>query len=82
MGGLANKKIYNKWNSVRNDLKHHDKRTASTVRLNLFDEAYWMIRRASANSCKAGVEIPNAADFETWRSLYWHQTCCIDARAV
>ncbi|TYC55267.1 hypothetical protein ETQ85_14730 [Zoogloea oleivorans] len=58
--------IYNAWNAARNDLKHHSKGLASIISLNLFDEAYWMIKRALANACKLGVPIANSQYFENW----------------
>jgi hypothetical protein len=66
MQGLADKKIYNEWNEARNHLKHHSKGEASTVKLNLFDEAYWMIKRALMNAKKAAITISNEQDFENW----------------
>lgn len=66
MEGKAHKNIFNDWNSARNDLKHHGKSKAKVIKLNLFDEAYWMIKRALANADKAGITISNAQDFENW----------------
>lgn len=66
MGGMPKNQIFNGWNAARNDLKHHGKGKASLVSINLFDEAYWMIRRALANAQKLGVPIANAEDFENW----------------
>ena len=40
-----NTAIFTQWNDARNKLKHHGKRESETVKLNLFDEAYWMLRR-------------------------------------
>lgn len=34
--------------------------------LNLFDEAYWMIRRALANTKSLSLQISNEVDFENW----------------
>lgn len=66
MDGKADNKIYNKWNETRNHLKHHSRGEEAMVKLNLFDEAYWMIKRALANANKAEVGIANEQDFENW----------------
>ena len=58
--------IYNVWNAARNDLKHHSKGLASIVTVNLFDEAYWMIKRALENARKLGAPIANSQEFENW----------------
>ena len=61
-----NNQLFNDWNDSRNKLKHHGKGENETVRLNLFDEAYWMIRRALANAEKLAAGIENANEFENW----------------
>ena len=66
MQGMADNKIYKEWNEARNHLKHHSKGETSTVKLNLFDEAYWMIKRALINAKKAGIAISNEQYFENW----------------
>jgi hypothetical protein len=66
MDGIPKKQIFNDWNAARNDLKHQDKGKASIVTINLFDEAYWMIKRSLANAQKLGAPIANAQDFENW----------------
>lgn len=66
MQGKTDKAIYNKWNEARNHLKHHNKKEQSTVKLNLFDEAYWLIKRALMNAQKAKIEICNKQEFENW----------------
>lgn len=58
--------IYNVWNTARNDLKHHSKGLASIITINLFDEAYWMIKRALENARTLGSPIANSQDFENW----------------
>lgn len=58
--------IFNLWNNARNTIKHHNKKLEEIVTINLFDEAYWMIRRALANTSKLGVPISNEVDFENW----------------
>ena len=64
--GLPKNKIFNVWNSARNDLKHHSKGEPDRITLNLFDEAYWMIRRALENSRAASIHIENSQEFENW----------------
>lgn len=66
MQGKADKAIYKEWNDARNHLKHHNKKDPSSVKLNLFDEAYWMIKRALINAKKAEVVICNEQEFENW----------------
>jgi hypothetical protein len=58
--------IFNEWNSARNTLKHHSKTDDETVTINLFDEAYWMIKRCLANAEKLEIPIKNQLDFESW----------------
>ena len=58
--------LFNDWNMARNKLKHHSKGEDETLTLNLFDEAYWMIKRANANAEKLGIPIDNQNDFENW----------------
>ena len=67
IGGSMNKNdLFTAWNLSRNRLKHHDKEEAETIVINLFDEAYWMIRRAIANAAKIELTIENKVDFENW----------------
>ena len=65
-GQLPKNKLFNGWNAARNVLKHYDKRDPDRISFNLFDEAYWMIRRALENACMASVEIENSHEFENW----------------
>lgn len=65
-------KLFTKWNTTRNALKHHDKHEDEMVTANFFDEAYWMIRRALADAKKLGVPISNEVDFENWCILELH----------
>ena len=58
--------IFNEWNSARNRLKHHGKTDDEAVSINLFDEAYWMIKRGLANAEKLEIPINNQLDFENW----------------
>lgn len=57
--------IFNEWNTARNALKHHGKESEDVISLNLFDEAYWMIKRALSNANKLGISIgkPATAEF-------------------
>lgn len=66
MSGKQKNEIFNEWNSARNMLKHHGKTDDKTVVINLFDEAYWMIRRGLANAEKLDISINNRLDFENW----------------
>lgn len=66
MGNRPRNEIYKHWNSARNRVKHHDKVEQDNVAINLFDEAYWMIRRALANASALKVTISNELDFENW----------------
>lgn len=66
MSGKPKNEIFNEWNSARNTLKHHGKTDDETVTINLFDEAYWMIKRGLANAEKLGISIKNQIDFENW----------------
>ena len=61
--------IYKVWNAARNDFKHHDKDESSIIAINLFDEAYWIIKRALTNAKKLGIPISNSQDFENWITL-------------
>lgn len=55
------------WNLARNQAKHHGKKVnEETVTINLFDEAYWMIKRALTDAATLGVRIGNQQDFENW----------------
>lgn len=66
MSGKPKNEIFNEWNSARNSLKHHGKTDDEVVTINLFDEAYWMIKRALANADKIETRIRNKLDFENW----------------
>lgn len=66
MGNRPKNEIFNEWNTVRNALKHHGKESEDVISLNLFDEAYWMIKRALSNANKLGISIGNELDFENW----------------
>lgn len=64
--------IFSQWNNARNTLKHHNERAEETVTINLFDEAYWMIKRALANASKLDISIHNESDFENWCIINLH----------
>ena len=66
MGGRPKNEIFNEWNTARNTLKHHEKESEEAIAINLFDEAYWMIKRALANATKLGSSTHNKVDFENW----------------
>ena len=66
MGAKSKKEIINGWNSVRNNLKHHNESENDFIVLNMFDEAYWMIKRALINATKLGIPINNQIDFDNW----------------
>jgi hypothetical protein len=69
LAGLAevtDKQLYKHWNLARNAAKHHNEGKSETVVLNLFDKAYWMIRRASENAKSLLLQINNGIDFEKW----------------
>ena len=64
--GKPKNEIFNEWNSARNTLKHHGKADDEIVKINLFDEAYWMIKRGIANAKKLEIPIKNQLAFESW----------------
>lgn len=66
MSGKLKNEIFKEWNSARNTLKHHGKTDDEIVVINLFDEAYWMIKRGLANAEKLDISINNQLDFENW----------------
>jgi hypothetical protein len=69
ISGLAevtDKQLFKGWNAARNAAKHHNADESETVVLNLFDEAYWMVRRALANAKGLGLNVGNELDFENW----------------
>jgi hypothetical protein len=66
MGNRPKNEIFNEWNTARNTLKHHGKESKDVINLNLFDEAYWMIKRALSNANELSTSIDNELDFENW----------------
>jgi len=66
---MENKKkneIFSHFNYARNSVKHFNKKESEIVKLNLFDEGYWMIKRALANAKCLEIQIDNELDFENW----------------
>lgn len=63
---VTNTSLYKGWNSARNTAKHHKVGEDETVVLNLFDEAYWMIRRALENTKSLSLQISNEVAFQNW----------------
>jgi predicted thioredoxin/glutaredoxin len=66
MENRTKNEIFNLWNDARNTLKHYNEKSNETVTINLFDEAYWIIKRAIVNSSKLGIPISNEEVFENW----------------
>jgi hypothetical protein len=66
MGEKKASDIYNAWNDVRNQFKHHGKGDDNSITINLFDESYWMIRRGLENARRLAIPINNDSDFENW----------------
>ena len=66
MQGKTDKEIYNVWNGARNNFKHHGKNDDLKITVNIFDESYWMIKRALANAKKSNIFIENENYFENW----------------
>jgi len=69
LSGLAevtDKGLFKGWNAARNIAKHHNANESEIVVMNLFDEAFWMIRRALANAASLSLNVCNGLDFENW----------------
>lgn len=66
MGEASERDMIDAWNQARNSAKHLVGPEYESVTLNLCDEAYWMIRRALANSDKLGLQVVGLQDFENW----------------
>lgn len=66
LDAVSEKQLFRTWNAARNAAKHHNDNEGETVVLNLFDEAYWMIRRAIENAKSLDLTIDNATEFENW----------------
>lgn len=66
MGDTSEREFIDGWNQARNIAKHLIGNEGESVTLNLCDEAYWMIRRATANAEKLGLQVSEAEEFENW----------------
>lgn len=65
-GDRTRKDAFNEWNWHQNRLKHHDDRDDEWLEINVFDHAYYAIKRALADSEKLGLEPNNRFLFEKW----------------
>lgn len=66
MGEASEREMVDAWNQARNNAKHLTRPEGDSVTLNLCDEAYWMLRRALANSEKLGLHVTGTQDLENW----------------
>jgi hypothetical protein len=66
MDHKSKNELFQHWNTARNTVKHHNKTENEMVTINLFDEGYWMIKRALANASRLDINIDNELDFENW----------------
>jgi hypothetical protein len=65
-GDASERELIDGWNQARNAAKHLVGAEDQPLKINLCDEAYWMIRRAIANAEKLGRPVAAAQDFENW----------------
>ncbi|MBL8391292.1 MAG: hypothetical protein JNN21_05390 [Candidatus Accumulibacter sp.] len=65
-GDRTKKDAFNEWNDARNRLKHHDGRDEEHLRINVFDEAYFAIERASLGAEKLGLKAANHQEYKNW----------------
>ena len=65
-GDRTKKDAFNEWNWHQNRLKHHDKRDDDVLEINVFDHAYYAIKRAMADAEKLGLDPSNRFPFEEW----------------
>jgi hypothetical protein len=65
-GDRTRKDAFNEWNWHQNRLKHHDNRDDEYLDINVFDHAYYAIKRALADAKKLGLEPKNHFPFEKW----------------
>lgn len=65
-GDRTRKDAFNEWNLHQNRLKHHDQRDDEWLEINVFDHAYYAIKRALADSEKLGLVPRNHFPFEKW----------------
>ena len=64
--GATEKSIIDQWNVARNASKHLVAVGDEKIRLNLCDEAYWMLKRALHNAESLGISVTNKNEFENW----------------
>lgn len=65
-GDRTRKDAFNEWNWHQNRLKHHDQRDDDWIEMNVFDHAYYAIKRALADAEKLGLVPENQFLFEKW----------------
>lgn len=65
-GDRTKNDAFNEWNWYQNRLKHHDNRDEELLEINVFDHAYYAIRRAVADAEKLGLEVDNRFQYEEW----------------
>ncbi len=65
-GDRSKKDAFNEWNWHQNRLKHHDKRDDEWLEINVFDHAYYAVKRALADAEKLGLKPKNHFQFEEW----------------
>ncbi len=65
-GDRSKKDAFNEWNWYQNRLKHHDQRDDEWIEINVFDHAYYAIKRALADADKLGIIPRNHYSFEEW----------------
>ena len=65
-GDRTKKDAFNEWNWHQNRLKHHDSSDEEHLEINIFDHAYYAIKRALADSERLGLEARNRFPFEKW----------------
>ncbi|WFF42121.1 hypothetical protein EVC62_11740 [Salinicola endophyticus] len=65
-GDRTRKDAFNEWNWHQNRLKHHDQRDDEWIEMNVFDHAYYAIKRALADAEKLGLVPQNHFLFEKW----------------
>jgi len=65
-GDRTRKDVFNEWNWHQNRLKHHDNRDDEWIEINIFDHAYYAIKRALADAEKLRLDPKNHFSFEEW----------------
>jgi hypothetical protein len=65
-GDRTSKDAFNEWNWHQNRLKHHDKRDDESLTINVFDHAYYSIKRALADANKLSLNPRNRCHFDSW----------------